>query len=197
MFTGLVEETGTVLDCTNNSDGRELIITAEKTIKDLKVNDSICCSGICLTVTDIEKNSFKVFLVKETLDRTTAKYWEKGTIINLERSLLPTTRIGGHFVQGHVDTISKIIDISAESDSGIWEFELNKKIDRYIVEKGSITLDGISLTIANRNKNDFSVALIPHTMFVTNLNQKNIGDFVNVEVDIMAKYIESFIKKIS
>ncbi len=197
MFTGLVEETGTVLDCTNNSDGRELIITAEKTIKDLKVNDSICCSGICLTVTDIEKNSFKVFLVKETLDRTTAKYWEKVTIINLERSLLPTTRIGGHFVQGHVDTISKIIDISAESDSGIWEFELNKKIDRYIVEKGSITLDGISLTIANRNKNDFSVALIPHTMFVTNLNQKNIGDFVNVEVDIMAKYIESFIKKIS
>ena len=197
MFTGLVEETGTVLDCTNNSDGRELIITAEKTIKDLKVNDSICCSGICLTVTDIEKNSFKVFLVKETLDRTTAKYWEKGTIINLERSLLPTTRIGGHFVQGHVDTISKIIDISAESDSGIWEFELNKKIDRYIVEKGSITLEGISLTIANRNKNDFSVALIPHTMFVTNLNQKNIGDFVNVEVDIMAKYIESFIKKIS
>ena len=136
-------------------------------------------------------------MVKETLDRTTAKYWEKGTIINLERSLLPTTRIGGHFVQGHVDTISKIIDISAESDSGIWEFELNKKIDRYIVEKGSITLDGISLTIANRNKNDFSVALIPHTMFVTNLNQKNIGDFVNVEVDIMAKYIESFIKKIS
>ena len=197
MFTGLVEETGKVLDCVSNSNGRELIITANKTMEDLSVNDSICCSGICLTVTDIEKNSFKVFLVKETLDRTTAKYWEKGTIINLERSLLPSTRIGGHFVQGHVDTLAKIIDISPKSDSGIWKFELNKKIDRYIVEKGSISLDGISLTIAQRNKYNFSVALIPHTLSVTSLNNKKIGDFINVEVDIMAKYIESFVGKMS
>ena len=96
-----------------------------------------------------------------------------------------------------MDPLAKIIDISPKSDSGIWKFELNKKIDRYIVEKGSISLDGISLTIANRNKYNFSVALIPHTLSVTSLNNKKIGDFINVEVDIMAKYIESFVGKMS
>ncbi len=193
MFTGLIEETGIVSKRINNPDGIELDIQAKKILEDLKINDSISCSGICLTVTRIAGNKFTVQLVEETLKRTNAKSWDKGIKINLERSLLPSTRLGGHFVQGHIDTVTTIHDIINKKDSATWYFVLNKKIDKYIVEKGSICLDGISLTVVMKNKKYFSVALIPHTLNVTNWNQKNIGDLINVEVDIMAKYIENFL----
>ncbi len=195
MFTGLVEETGIVFRRTENQDGIEMEIKANKILNDLKINDSISCSGICLTVIKIIDNLFTVQLVKETLNRTNAKFWQKGTKINLERSLLPSTRLGGHFVQGHIDEVTIIHDIIQHKNSATWYFDLNKSIDKYIVEKGSICLDGISLTVATKNNKYFSVALIPHTLDITNWNKKNIGDLINVEVDIMAKYIESFFRR--
>ncbi|MGY8782207.1 MAG: riboflavin synthase [Fidelibacterota bacterium] len=191
MFTGLVEETGTISGIIKNADGLELRIKASKVRSDLKVNDSISCSGICLTVTNLEEDYFNVQLVNETLDRTNAKLWKVGDLINLERALLPTSRMGGHIVQGHIDTISKVKKIIINEKSAVWEFELNNKIKKYIVEKGSICLDGISLTIANKFENSFSVALIPHTISVTSWKEKKIGDFINVEVDILGKYLES------
>tara|TARA_B100000424_G_scaffold50770_1_gene35975 strand:- start:37 stop:573 length:537 start_codon:yes stop_codon:yes gene_type:complete len=171
----------------------ELSIHAKKVLKDLKVNDSISCSGVCLTVTKRKDTCFYVQLVEETLNRTNAKFWEIDTEINLERSLLPTTRLGGHFVQGHVDTTIKIKDIHQNNESAVWNFEMPKNIKNYIVEKGSICLDGISLTISNKFHDSFSVALIPHTLEITTWKNKKIGDSINVEVDMMAKYLENFI----
>ena len=193
MFTGIIEETGIIKKRTLNQDGMELSIHANKVLEDLKVNDSISCSGICLTVTKLKDTCFIVQLIEETLDRSNAKFWDINTKLNLERSLLPTTRLGGHFVQGHVDTTIKIKDINQNNESAVWHFELTKKIKNYIVEKGSICLDGISLTIANKFQGSFSIALIPHTLEVTTWNKKKIGDSINVEVDMMAKYLENFI----
>ena len=169
----------------------ELIIYANKVLEDLKVNDSISCSGICLTVTKLFEKGFVVQLVEETIDRTTAKFWDVNSRINLERSLLPTTRLGGHFVQGHVDTITEIKNIKNEA-SAVWDFTLTSDIKNYVVEKGSISLDGISLTIAKKFEDHFSVALI-HTLLILQPGKKKIGDLINVEADMMAKYIENFI----
>ena len=193
MFTGIIEETGTIKKKKLNQDGMELTIHAEKVLEDLKVNDSISCSGVCLTVTKLKDTCFFVQLVKETLNRTNAKFWEINTELNLERSLLPTTRLGGHFVQGHVDTTIKIKDIKQNNESAVWNFEMPKKIENYIVEKGSVCLDGISLTIANKFHESFSVALIPHTLQITTWKKKKIGDSINIEVDMMAKYLENLI----
>ncbi len=193
MFTGIIEETGTINIKKLNQDGMELCIHAKKVLEDLKVNDSISCSGVCLTVTKRKDTCFYVQLVEETLNRTNAKFWEIDTEINLERSLLPTTRLGGHFVQGHVDTTIKIKDIHQNNESAVWNFEMPKNIKNYIVEKGSICLDGISLTISNKFHDSFSVALIPHTLEITTWKNKKIGDSINVEVDMMAKYLENFI----
>ena len=193
MFTGIIEETGIIKKKISNLDGIELTIHADKVLEDLKVNDSVACSGICLTVTELMDRSFVVQLIEETIYRTTAKLWNVNTRINLERSLLPTTRLGGHFVQGHVDTVIKINDIRKKDESAVWDFELTDNIKNYVIEKGSISLDGISLTIAKKFEDCFSVALIPHTLDITTWGEKNIGDFINVEVDMMAKYLENFI----
>ena len=193
MFTGIVEETGVIKKKILNLDGMELTIHANKVLEDLKVNDSISCSGICLTVTKLFDTSFVVQLVEETIDRTTAKFWDVDSRINLERSLLPTTRLGGHFVQGHVDTITEIKNIKKNEASAVWDFTLTSDIKNYVVEKGSISLDGISLTIAKKFEDHFSVSLIPHTLDITTWKEKKIGDFINVEADMMAKYLENFI----
>ena len=193
MFTGIVEETGVIKKKILNPDGMELTIYANKVLEDLKVNDSISCSGICLTVTKLFDTSFVVQLIEETIDRTTAKFWDVDSRINLERSLLPTTRLGGHFVQGHVDTVTEIKNIKKNEESAVWDFILTSNIKNYVVEKGSISLDGISLTIAKKFKDHFSVALIPHTLDITTWKEKKIGDFINVEADMMAKYLENFI----
>ena len=191
MFTGIVEEVGVIKKVTPNHDGLEMSIEGSLVMSDLKVNDSIACSGICLTVTGIRKKLFKVQLVKETLNKTDAKNWNKNTLVNLERALLPTSRMGGHIVQGHIDAVLKIIEIKNKDKSAVWKFELKKSIEKYIVNKGSICLDGISLTIANKTENYFSIALIPHTLDITSWNRKKVGNVVNVEVDILGKYLES------
>ena len=195
MFTGLVEEIGTIKEYKSIPDGKEAWIEGHIVINDLKKDDSISCSGICLTVVEIENQLFKVQLVNETLNKTTAKSWNNGTKLNLERALLPTSRMGGHFVQGHVDGTVKILDIIPMEDSAVWHFSLPENLQSFLVDKGSICLDGISLTIVEKFDNYFTVALIPHTLSVTTWGQKRVNDLVNIEVDIMAKYIQNLMPK--
>ena len=195
MFTGLVEEIGTIKEYKSIPDGKEEWIEGHIVIDDLKKDDSISCSGICLTVVETKGQFFRVQLVNETLEKSTARYWAKGTKINLERALLPTSRMGGHFVQGHVDGTVKILDIIPMEDSAVWHFSLPEKLGLFLVDKGSICLDGISLTIVEKLDQCFTVALIPHTLSVTTWGQKNVDDLVNIEVDIMAKYIKSLMPK--
>lgn len=195
MFTGLVEEIGTIKEYKSIPDGKEAWIEGDIVINDLKKDDSISCSGICLTVVETKDQFFRVQLVNETLEKSTARYWDKGTKINLERALLPTSRMGGHFVQGHVDGIVKILDIIPMKDSAVWHFSLPEELGLFLVDKGSICLDGISLTIVEKLDHCFTVALIPHTLSVTTWSQKKVDDLVNIEVDIMAKYIKNLMPK--
>ena len=195
MFTGLVEEIGTIKEYKSIPDGKEAWIEGNIVIEDLKKDDSISCSGICLTVVETENQLFKVQLVNETLNKTTAKSWNNGTKLNLERALLPTSRMGGHFVQGHVDGTVKILNIIPMDDSAVWHFSLPENLQSFLVNKGSICLDGISLTIVEKFDNYFTVALIPHTLSVTTWGQKRVNDLVNIEVDIMAKYIQNLMPK--
>ena len=195
MFTGLVEEIGTIKEYKSIPDGKEAWIEGHIVVNDLKKDDSISCSGICLTVVETENQLFKVQLVNETLNKTTAKSWNNGTKLNLERALLPTSRMGGHFVQGHVDGTVKILDIIPMEDSAVWHFNIPEKLQSFLVDKGSICLDGISLTIVEKFDQYFTVALIPHTLSVTTWGQKRVNDLVNIEVDIMAKYIQNLMPK--
>ncbi len=195
MFTGLIEEVGSIDQMHSNLDGLEISISCKRVLEDLKVDDSISCSGICLTVINVSKEKFTVQLVEETLSRTNAQFWKNDTAINLERALLSSTRIGGHFVQGHVDCTTKITEIKMADKSAIFSFMLPEFHQKYIVEKGSICLDGISLTVASIIENEFTVAIIPHTIENTNWNQSSVGDFVNLEVDIISKYVENLMDK--
>ncbi len=195
MFTGLVEEIGTIKEYKSIPDGKEAWIEGHIVIDDLKKDDSISCSGICLTVVETKDQFFRVQLVNETLEKSTARYWDKDTKVNLERALLPTSRMGGHFVQGHVDGTVKILDIIPMEDSAVWHFSLPEKLGLFLVDKGSICLDGISLTIVEKLDQCFTVALIPHTLSVTTWGQKKVDDLVNIEVDIMAKYIKNLMPK--
>ena len=192
MFTGLVETKGLIDSFQKNEDGMILRLNHNNSFE-VSVNDSVSCNGVCLTVVRTDKNSFEVQLVNETLDRTTAEFWKEKDELNLERALLPSTRMGGHFVQGHVDCVTKILKIKHFDKSSTWTFKMNDDIEKYIVEKGSIALNGVSLTVASKDKNSFDVALIPHTIELTTFGNLTIGDSVNVEVDILGKYIENFL----
>ena len=193
MFTGLVETKGQIDSFEKNEDGMILRIHHNDSF-DVSINDSVSCNGVCLTVVKIDNNSFEVQLVNETLNRTTAEFWKEKDELNLERALLPSTRMGGHFVQGHVDCVTKINDVQNFDKSSTWTFEMDDDIDKYIVEKGSIALNGVSLTVASKNENTFDVALIPHTIELTTFGNLVAGDSVNVEVDILGKYIENFME---
>ena len=192
MFTGLVETKGLIDSFQRNEDGMILRLNHNNSFE-VSINDSVSCNGVCLTVVRTDKNSFEVQLVNETLNRTTAEFWKEKDELNLERALLPSTRMGGHFVQGHVDCVTKILKIKHFDKSSTWTFKMNDDIEKYIVEKGSIALNGVSLTVASKGKNSFDVALIPHTIELTTFGNLTIGDSVNVEVDILGKYIENFL----
>ena len=192
MFTGLVETKGLIDSFQKNEDGMILRLNHNNSFE-VSINDSVSCNGVCLTVVRTDKNSFEVQLVNETLDRTTAEFWKEKDELNLERALLPSTRMGGHFVQGHVDCVTKILKIKHFDKSSTWTFKMNDDIEKYIVEKGSIALNGVSLTVASKDRNSFDVALIPHTIELTTFGNLTIGDSVNVEVDILGKYIENFL----
>ena len=186
MFTGIVEEVGSVRAV---GDGR-LVIGASEVLSDVKVGDSIAVNGACLTVTTHDDSSFSVDVVPETLRRTNLGELEIGSPVNLERSMPVYGRFGGHMVQGHVDGTATIHSIREEGDALMVVFDAPTSLMRYVVEKGFIAVDGASLTIVNCDNFSFSVTIIPHTQENTVFKHKKAGDSVNLEVDIMAKYIE-------
>lgn len=194
MFTGVVEEIGSVLAIRKGEKSTSLVIEAKKVIEDTKVGDSICTNGVCLTVTRITNTHIEVDVMPETLRRTNLGKLHLGSKVNLERALTLNSRLGGHIVSGHIDGVGNIAHIERE-DNAIWfEIETSNEILRYIVEKGSITVDGISLTVAYVDEKSFKVSIIPHTAEETILITKSVGEKVNLESDILAKHIEKLIR---
>ena len=191
MFTGIIEEVGKVLDLTPSGSGVRLTIEATKMLDDIEIGASIAVNGCCLTVTDYGDNWWSADAVPETMDRTSLGSLAQQSLVNLERPVQASGRLGGHIVQGHVDSTTQIMNIESEDDGSYkYTFNLDDSWSRYICEKGSIAIDGISLTVANVNDTSFSIAIIPHTWEVTNLSNKTAGDSVNIEVDVLAKYVE-------
>jgi riboflavin synthase len=193
MFTGIIEAMGVVKKMARRGSDAQLEIDTTMKLDDVKVGDSIAVSGACLTVIDIKKETFTADVSAETLAKTTLKSSKAGDRVNLEKALKIDSFLGGHFVLGHVDGIGTIFEKSIRSNSILFGFETEKELGRYIVKKGSITVDGISLTVNRCEKNRFYVNIIPLTARETTLGFKNAGDAVNVETDILGKYVERFI----
>ncbi len=194
MFTGLIQDTGTIQSITNNREGREFVIRTAL-IADIKIDDSVATNGVCLTATQIQDGTYRCQAIPMTLEKTTLGQLKEGDKVNLELSLRAQDRLGGHMVQGHVNGVGQIIDIK---DMGkTWEFRVSFPTDlrKYMISEGSIAIDGISLTIARLSETELTLAIIPHTLEKTTLGSKKIGDSVNVEVDMVAKYIENFLQR--
>lgn len=186
MFTGIVEEVGSIVATPSGG----LVVRAKTVIEDAKLGDSICINGTCLTVTRIEGDTFAVDTVPETLRRTNLGELRAGDPVNLERALLPTTRMGGHFVQGHIEGTGTLTELREDGEAWLLRFAVPPDLARYIVEKGFITIDGISLTVVSCDETSFTVTIIPFTRAHTNLGARKVGDRVNLETDILAKYVE-------
>ena len=196
MFTGLVEEIGTVKSVRSLSGGGiDITVSAQKVIEGLILGDSININGACQTVTEFGKNSFKVTAVEETLKKTNLGKLKAGSRVNLERSLTLNKRLGGHFVMGHVDTTGKILNIRKLAASYLLEISYPKEFGKYIINVGAIAVEGISLTIAEFNERSFMVSLIPHTWMETNLQEKSQGMEVNLEFDVLGKYVAKILSK--
>lgn len=193
MFTGIVEEVGKVIDIKNINDSIEIKIQGNKVLENTVIGDSICTNGVCLTVCSIDKTSFKADIMNETIKRSNLGNLKKGSKVNLERALTLEKRIGGHIVSGHIDGRGKISLIKDDGNATWMYIDANSSILKYIVEKGSIAIDGISLTVAYIDDYKFGVSLIPHTISNTILLDKVVGDDVNLECDITSKYIEKLI----
>lgn len=193
MFTGIVEEIGRVDQIRRGQHSAVLMIHAEKVLKDTKVGDSIAVNGICLTVTELFSSGFSADIMHESLNRSSLATLTPGSHVNLERAMPANGRLGGHIVSGHVDGVGKIIHIQRD-DTAIWyTVQTKPEILRYIVEKGSVAIDGISLTVAAVTHEDFSISAIPHTVSQTVLRERREGDFVNLETDIIGKYVEKLL----
>ncbi|MBE5970254.1 MAG: riboflavin synthase [Lachnospiraceae bacterium] len=190
MFTGIVEEIGKVKSIKKGTNSAILEIEARLVLEGTKLGDSIAVNGICLTVTDLTANSFRADVMHETLNRSALKSAKAGMKVNLERAMLAGGRFGGHIVSGHVDGLGKIKSIKKDDNAILYRIEAEGKILKYIVEKGSITIDGISLTVADVTGRDFMISAIPHTVAQTILSEKKVGDYVNLENDIIGKYVE-------
>lgn len=190
MFTGIIEEIGVIKGIERTSKSCKLTINAEKIIDDCKIGDSIAVNGACLTVTGRSNNSFTADVMAETLRRTNLEYLKIGDKVNLERSLRPSDRFGGHIVAGHVDDVGKIVSLVPEGIATLMTISVSTNITKYIAVKGSICVDGVSLTVTNATNSSFQVSLIPFTKEMTILGLKHVGDIVNIEVDMLARYVE-------
>ena len=190
MFTGIIEELGTIESFTRHEGGAKMIVSADLVTSDSVDGDSISVNGVCLTALDIKTGSFAADLSQETLDRSTLGNLKKGSRVNLERAVTPSTRLGGHIVQGHVDARGEFI--SAESNGDFWTVRVGypNEISQYLVFKGSVAVEGISLTIADLRDSSFDIAIIPKTWEMTNLSTLKPGHPVNLEADVIAKYVE-------
>jgi riboflavin synthase len=194
MFTGIIEGLGSIVGFdkkTSNRSAAKMKISLGKIAKGLKVGDSVAINGVCLTAVGISKGITEFEMVGETIKKTNLGSLERGDKVNIERSLKIGERLEGHFVLGHVDGVGIISKIEKQSNQiQVW-MKLTKELSKYIIKKGSITVDGISLTVIDTLKDQFSVSIIPHTMQITNLRYKKVGDKVNIETDILGKYILS------
>jgi riboflavin synthase len=194
MFTGIVEELGTIKSIQRLSQGTTLEIQASEVLEDAKVGDSIAVDGACLTIRSRTPEAFSADISAETLRRTTLGERKVGEQVNLERSLRLSDRLGGHLVLGHVDEVATICAWKDEGDASLMQVTMSSNTKRYITYKGSVTVDGISLTVSNVYAGSFEVALIPHTKEVTTLGTKRNGARVNLEVDLIARYLETLLK---
>ncbi len=194
MFTGLIKDIGTIVSVKRNSEGKEFVIKAPNLHKDIQIDDSVSTNGVCLTATEIKGEMFKIQAVHVTLEKTNIGKLKQGDKVNLELALRPMDRLGGHFVQGHVNGVGAIKSVNQRGKN--WEITIDapKELFRYIISEGSIAVDGISLTVARLREREFTVSIIPHTYENTILHTKKIGDSVNIEVDMMAKYLENFLQ---
>jgi len=189
MFTGIVEATSQVTSLSKRQNLFTLAIAKPKAFTDVKIGDSIANDGVCLTVTSTRGRCFYFDLMKETLDATTLKHLKPGNWVNLERAMKAEARMGGHFVTGHVDAVGKIKAIRTLPNYVEYRISIPKPLMRYVVPKGSVSIDGISLTVGEVRKKWFAVYFIPHTLAVTTIGEKKTGDDVNIETDLLAKYI--------
>ena len=195
MFTGIIEEIGTIKEFSKGNNSALIVVECEKigVNEGIKTGDSIAIDGVCQTVIKFGPNSFSAQVSSETLNVTTFKNFKNGDKVNLERALTLNSRLGGHIVTGHVDGPGKLKNIQKLNEFYNLTFETEKELVKYLVKKGSITINGISLTIADTTENEFLVAVIPHTFENTNLKYLKTGDFVNIESDILAKYVEKLL----
>ena len=195
MFTGIIEELGTVIKLDQQGVSARITIEAGKVLENTKLGDSIAVNGVCLTVTDLGKSTFCADVMAETLRRSSLGVLKKGSKVNLERAMAADGRFGGHIVSGHIDGTGEIAKISPEGTAVWYTIEAPESILDGIVEKGSIAIDGISLTVAAVTEHDFSVSIIPHTGANTTLSLKKQGDIVNLENDVVGKYVQKFLSK--
>jgi riboflavin synthase len=196
MFTGIVEEVGKVAKIEQRGENRRITIEAQNTPKELGTGQSVAVSGVCLTALDIKPRSFCADLAPETWERTSFSRIHEGALVNLELPMKADGRFGGHIVQGHVDGVGRLIEFERIADSENWwlHIEIPSDVEKYTVFKGSICIEGISLTVAKLERNRCTIAIIPHTVELTNLNSLKAGDPVNLEADVIAKYVEKMIK---
>src|SRR5437870_13288832 len=190
MFTGIIEELGHVREVEKRGEDARIVIEARTVTEGSIDGDSIAVNGVCLTALEVKPESFAADVSKETLFRSTLGHLKPGLPVNLERAVTPATRLGGHIVQGHVDARGTFLGAENHGDSWTFRFGYPKEVSRYLVFKGSVTVEGISLTIANLTDDYFEIAVIPKTFEVTNFSQLKPGDAVNLEADVIAKYVE-------
>ena len=187
MFSGIVQSVGTIGEYVQQSEGAVLIVNTD--LSEFEDGESIAVNGVCLTVVDSTETTFKLDLSTETLSRTNFKNAQKGDKVNLERSLTPATKISGHFVSGHIDQVGEIVSIEEKPGEVLFRFSHPAELSPFIMEKGSIAIDGISLTVFDCRDNQFTVSIIPFTLSHTNLSSRKIGDLINIECDMIGKYV--------
>ncbi len=195
MFTGIIEEIGRIKKFQLTQKNALIEIECKKILEEIKIGDSVAINGVCQTVTTISNNSFTADVSTETLKVTNFSNFKIGDFVNLERALTLQSRLGGHIISGHVDNIAKIENISQNSDFYLFSISIPKDIEKYVVKKGSICINGISLTVANISDRTIELAIIPHTYKNTNLQYLKANDNVNIEVDMLAKYVEKFLSR--
>ncbi|WP_107774496.1 riboflavin synthase [Nocardioides sediminis] len=195
MFTGIVEELGTVAAIEEQGDALRLSISAATVLEDTRLGDSIAVNGCCLTVTDLADGTWTADVMAETLDKTSLAGARPGDRVNLERAVTPQTRLGGHIVQGHVDGVGTVLRRTPSEHWEVVEVSLPPHLAPYLVDKGSITVDGVSLTVVEARDDSFTVSLIPETLARTTLGVRGVGDRVNLEADIIAKHVEKLLQR--
>jgi riboflavin synthase len=193
MFSGIIETTGKITAIDQTTDGAKLTLTSNIPAAEVSLGESICINGACMTVTAVSETELSFDVSVESLRRTNLGDLQPGSLVNLERSLRLNDRLSGHIVSGHVDGVGRIQSVQPEGDSFLYTFEIPRELSRYLVEKGSVAVDGISLTVFRCQSTSFTCAIIPHTYQVTTFHAKNPGDKVNIECDMQGKYIEKFV----